>query len=73
MVIKMENKTSNPSIECSVKQCANHSPSEDYCTLGKVRIATHEPDPKVCECVDCESFAQERVRLPLTLRLVKSE
>ena len=54
----MENKTSNPSIECSVKQCANHSPSEDYCTLGKVRIATHEPDPKVCECVDCESFVK---------------
>ena len=58
MVIKMENKTSNPSIECSVKQCANHSPSEDYCTPGKVRIATHEPDPKVCECVDCESFVK---------------
>lgn len=55
----MENKTANPSIECSVKQCANHCGNEDYCALKTVRIATHEPDPKVCECVDCESFVKK--------------
>ena len=55
----MENKTPNTSIECSVKQCQNHCQNEDYCTLNTVRIATHEPNPTVCQCVDCESFVKK--------------
>ncbi len=50
----MEKK--NHSIECSVKQCANHCESADYCALEKIRVGTHEQNPTVSQCVDCESF-----------------
>ena len=53
----MENKkTNNHSIECSVKQCANHSDTADYCALDKIKVGTHEENPTVVQCVDCESF-----------------
>ncbi|MBQ8509875.1 MAG: DUF1540 domain-containing protein [Clostridia bacterium] len=52
----MDNKTPNTSIECTVKQCEHHCGSEDYCALNQVRIATHEANPTVSQCVDCESF-----------------
>ncbi|MBQ2765690.1 MAG: DUF1540 domain-containing protein [Clostridia bacterium] len=55
----MENKTPNHSIECSVKQCEYHCQNENYCTLNTVRIATHEANPTVCQCVDCESFVKK--------------
>ena len=50
----MEKK--NHSIECSVKQCANHCEDADYCALDKIRVGTHEQNPTVSQCVDCESF-----------------
>lgn len=53
----MENKSPNPAIECSVKQCEYHCQKENYCSLNTVRIATHEPEPTVSQCVDCESFS----------------
>ncbi|MBO5185052.1 MAG: DUF1540 domain-containing protein [Oscillospiraceae bacterium] len=46
----------NKSIGCTVEKCAHHCHSENYCTLDQVSIGTHESDPKVCQCVDCESF-----------------
>ncbi len=46
----------NTSIKCSVKSCQNHCNSEDYCGLNSVKIGTHESNPTVCQCVDCESF-----------------
>ena len=46
----------NKSIGCTVEKCAHHCHSENYCTLNQVSIGTHESDPKVCQCVDCESF-----------------
>ena len=52
----MNEQKKNHCIECSVKQCANHACGEDYCALDKVRIGTHEPNPTVSQCVDCESF-----------------
>ncbi|HIX92894.1 MAG TPA: DUF1540 domain-containing protein [Firmicutes bacterium] len=55
----MENKTPNTSIECSVKQCQNHCQSEDYCTLKRVKIATHESNPTQCQCIDCQSFVKK--------------
>ena len=55
----MDNKSPNPSIECSVKQCEYHCGNENYCTLNKVRIATHEANPTMCQCVDCESFVKK--------------
>lgn len=49
-------KKKNHCIECSVSQCANHCGNEDYCALDKIRVGTHEPNPTVSQCVDCESF-----------------
>lgn len=52
----MENKKPNHSIACTVSQCANHAKCCDYCALERVVIGTHESNPTVNQCVDCESF-----------------
>ena len=46
----------NKSIMCSVDQCKFHCASENFCTLNTVSIGTHESNPTVVQCVDCESF-----------------
>ena len=46
----------NPSIKCTVEQCKFHDKAENYCTLSVVQIGTHESQPKVVECTDCNSF-----------------
>lgn len=51
-------KKKNSNIHCTVKQCANNMETEDYCTLDMVKIGTHESDPKVPECTDCNSFVK---------------
>jgi len=52
----MGNKKANYSIECSVKNCANHCESANYCSLDKIIVGTHEMNPTVSQCTDCESF-----------------
>ncbi len=52
----MKNSGGNRSIQCTVDKCKNHAQSEQFCTLDAVTIGTHEPNPTVCQCVDCESF-----------------
>ncbi|MBP0971959.1 MAG: DUF1540 domain-containing protein [Oscillospiraceae bacterium] len=52
------NNCKNPSIHCTVGQCAHNLCTEDFCTLDQVRIDTHEADPSVKECVDCASFVK---------------
>lgn len=52
----MDNKNCNHSIECTVVQCANHSKSENYCALNKIKVGSHEKNPTVSQCTDCESF-----------------
>ncbi len=49
-------KKPNHSIFCTVQQCANHAHNCDYCSLERVCIGTHEKNPTVTECTDCESF-----------------
>lgn len=49
-------KKPNHSIHCTVTSCANHAKACDFCVLDKVSIGTHENNPTVPECVDCESF-----------------
>lgn len=49
----------NKSIGCTVSKCAHHCHKSNFCTLDKVSIGTHEKDPKVPQCVDCESFVPE--------------
>lgn len=48
----MENK----SIECSVAQCEHHAKQANFCTLGKIKVGTHEAHPSMPECTDCMSF-----------------
>ena len=52
----MDNNNANRSIECTVVQCANHSKGENYCALNKIKVGTHESNPTVSSCTDCESF-----------------
>ncbi|NLK94889.1 MAG: DUF1540 domain-containing protein [Clostridiales bacterium] len=46
----------NPSIGCTVQQCKHHAQSDDYCTLNKILVGTHEANPSIPECTDCKSF-----------------
>lgn len=52
----METKNANHSIQCLVTQCQNHCGTEDYCGLDSISVNTHEKNPTVCQCIDCESF-----------------
>ncbi len=51
----MENKC-NKSIACTVEACRHHSCCEDYCTLDKILVGTHEANPTMDQCTDCKSF-----------------
>ncbi len=48
--------TENQSIGCTVQQCQYHSGQSNYCTLDKINVGTHEQNPTVVECTDCQSF-----------------
>ncbi|MBR5485549.1 MAG: DUF1540 domain-containing protein [Oscillospiraceae bacterium] len=50
------NSKANRSIGCTVQQCTHHCGSENYCTLDKITVGTHETNPTKIECTDCESF-----------------
>lgn len=52
----MENCKANKSIGCTVTQCENHCSNESYCSLDKITVGTHEQNPTVVQCTDCESF-----------------
>lgn len=48
--------TKNTSIKCSISECKHHCGNENYCSLGCISIGTHEANPTMVECTDCESF-----------------
>lgn len=50
------NTKANKCIECTVSQCVNHCGGENYCTLDRVMIGTHEANPTAKQCTDCMSF-----------------
>lgn len=52
----MDNCKANKCIACSVSNCKNHCNSSDYCALECVRIGTHEANPTMDQCTDCQSF-----------------
>lgn len=54
--VKRMNCNANKSIGCTVHQCQYHCGSENYCTLEKINVGTHESQPSNCQCTDCESF-----------------
>lgn len=50
------NEQANKSIACTVSQCTHHCAMEDYCSLNKIQVGTHECDPTEEQCTDCLSF-----------------
>ena len=49
----------NKSIECTVQQCAHHCGHENYCSLDKILVGTHEQNPAMDQCTDCKSFRKK--------------
>jgi hypothetical protein len=54
----MENHA-NRCIECTVQQCAHHCESENYCSLDRILVGTHEMNPTMDSCTDCKSFRKK--------------
>ncbi|WP_409967855.1 DUF1540 domain-containing protein [Bengtsoniella intestinalis] len=53
----MQNQTTpNASIKCSVSNCAHHCEQSQHCCLSTIQVGTHEKNPTMCQCTDCESF-----------------
>ena len=48
--------TANKAIGCTVSKCTHHCGSENYCSLSKIQVVTHEENPTVIQCTDCASF-----------------
>ncbi|MGN0536617.1 MAG: DUF1540 domain-containing protein [Acutalibacteraceae bacterium] len=46
----------NKCIACTVEQCMHHCSRENYCSLDKIQVGTHETNPSVKACTDCMSF-----------------
>lgn len=52
----MNSCKANKSIGCSVTQCEYHCSNENFCSLEKINVGTHEDNPTMVECTDCNSF-----------------
>ena len=48
--------TPNMSIQCTVTNCANHCQEKQYCGLEAITVGTHEANPTMDQCTDCQSF-----------------
>jgi hypothetical protein len=57
-IMDMNNKQKNDCIRCTVSQCKYNMVTEDYCSLGCISVGTHESNPTVPECTDCNSFVK---------------
>ncbi len=55
----MNNDKANPSIKCTVQQCAYHCDSQNYCSLDCITVGTHEQNPVMDQCTDCKSFERK--------------
>ncbi len=49
----------NKCIECTVSQCAYHCENENYCSLERIMVGTHEANPTMESCTDCKSFRKK--------------
>ena len=58
-MMDMNNCHANKSIHCSLEQCRYHCGTDNYCSLNAIQVGTHEKDPTVCQCVDCQSFEKK--------------
>ncbi len=50
----------NKSIACTVTNCAHHDACDNYCTLNKIQVGTHEANPTKADCTDCQSFMMKK-------------
>ena len=41
---------------CSVAKGAYHCDTENYCSLDRILVGTHEANPAMDQCTDCKSF-----------------
>ena len=48
--------TPNQSIKCTVNNCAHPCQDSGYCGLNTIQVGTHETNPTMVECTDCQSF-----------------
>ena len=48
--------TPNSAIKCTVTSCAHHCSEVNNCGLNSIQIGTHESNPSVDQCTDCQSF-----------------
>ena len=46
----------NTSIKCSVTSCAHHCKDVNHCGLNSIQVGTHETNPAMDQCTDCQSF-----------------
>ena len=53
------NYNANKCIECTVTQCAHHCDTENFCSLERIMVGTHEANPTVDQCTDCMSFKKK--------------
>ncbi len=51
--------TPNESIRCAVTNCAHHCQSGQYCGLSSIQVGTHEANPTMDQCTDCQSFKKK--------------
>jgi hypothetical protein len=50
----------NKSITCTIYNCANHCKENEFCSLKKIQVGTHEHNPGRIESTDCQSFKERR-------------
>lgn len=52
----MDTCTANQAIRCTVTNCTNHCTGKEYCSLPTIQVGTHEPNPTMDQCTDCQSY-----------------
>ena len=40
----------------AARPCAHHCKNEQYCGLDTIQVGTHEANPTMDQCTDCQSF-----------------
>ena len=45
--------------KCTVQSCAYHCDNENYCSLDRILVGTHEANPTQDQCTDCKSFRKK--------------
>jgi hypothetical protein len=55
----MDKSQINKAIGCTVSSCEYHNNTQNYCSLSKIQVGTHESDPTMVECTDCMSFKKK--------------